>query len=47
MALLYVILFFGLALLAAIFISAEGKAIDRKQREKRADQIRERLRDQV
>jgi hypothetical protein len=47
MALLYVILFFGLALLAAIFISAERKAIDRKKREKRAEHIRERLRDQV
>jgi hypothetical protein len=47
MALLYVIMFFGLALLAAIFISAERKAIDRKKREKRVEQIRQRLRDRV
>jgi preprotein translocase subunit SecG len=47
LTLLYVILFFALALLAAILISAECKAIDRKKREKRAEQIRERLRDQV
>jgi hypothetical protein len=41
-----VIVFFGLALFAAIFISAKRKATDLKKRARRAELIRERLRDQ-
>ena len=43
--LLSVIVFFGLALLAAIVISAKRKAADCKKRERRAELIKERLRD--
>ena len=39
--------FFGLALLAAIFISAHRKAIELKQRKKRAQRIRQRLQDEA
>jgi len=44
--LLSVIVFFGLALLAAIIISAKRKATDLKNRARRAVLIRERLRDE-
>jgi len=45
-ALLSGIVSFGLALLAAILISIKRKAAYRKRRERRAELIRERLRDQ-
>jgi hypothetical protein len=35
--------FFGLALLAAIFISANRRATERRRRKKRAQQIKQRL----
>jgi hypothetical protein len=45
--LLNVVGFFGLALLAAIFISANRKALERKVRKKRAQRIKQRLHDEA
>ena len=39
--------FFGLALLAAIFISAHRKAVDRKVRKKKVQRIKQRLQDKA
>jgi hypothetical protein len=39
--------FFGLVMLAAIFISANRKATERKRRKKRAQSIKQRLQDEA
>ena len=47
LTLLGVVALFGLAMLAAIFISANQKATERKVRKKRALRIKQRLQDQA
>jgi hypothetical protein len=44
---LSVVGFFGLAMLTAIFISANHKATERKVRKKRAQRIKQRLQDEA
>jgi len=47
LTLLKVVGFLGLATLAAIFISANRKATERKRRKKRVQSIRQRLEDEA
>ena len=47
LTLLSVVGFFGLAMLAAIFISANHKATERRVRKKRVQRIKQRLQDEA